>query len=148
MIDLFFRCFSRDRWLTVAKSRNILDADGNPNPGFAVDELGNVTVTPAVLNPDGTVQTPAVVDTWHWINLRLFGLRAQEDEDEQFPGDDDTERRFSKSKLARWVREQGTQVTLRGMRAYQFGAAANRVQLIDPRDMPNPPRVWLGGMSI
>jgi hypothetical protein len=45
MIDIVLRCFSRARWLTVAQNRNILDADGNPNPGFAVDEIGPVTLT-------------------------------------------------------------------------------------------------------
>lgn len=147
MIDLFFRCASRDRWLTVAKDRNILDKDGNPNPGFAVDELGHVTITPAVLDKQGNVTTPAVVDTWWSINLRVHGQQADDDTDEKFAGETD-DLKFTKSKLVRFVREQGTQITLRGMRAYQFGAAANRVQLIDPRDMPNPPRVWLGGMSI
>lgn len=121
MIDLFFRCFSRDRWLTVAKSRNILNAEGNPNPGFDVDELGNVTITPAVLNPDGTVQTPAVVDTWWSINLRIHGQQADEDTDTDFPGESG-DLKFIRSKLVRFVREQGTQITLRGMRAYQFGA--------------------------
>ena len=138
MIDLFFRCFSRDRWLALATNRNILDAEGNPREGFAVDELGNIIITPG---------DPPVFDTWWTVNLRIFGAKASEDEDTLFPGETDG-LRFVRSKLARFVREQGTLVTVRGMRAYQFGAAANRVQLFDSRDMVNPPRVWLGGMSL
>ncbi len=147
MIDLFFRSFSRARWITVATARGIYDADGNIQPGFGVDELGNVVVTPAVLNPDGSVQTPAVVDTWWSVNLRLSGNAADADDDTLYPGDTDTGFKFNKSKLARWVRAQAAPVTVAGIRGYQFGTGNNRVQLLDTRDITTPARVWAGGMS-
>lgn len=139
MLDLYFRCFSRDRWQALATSRNIIDAAGNPMLGFAVDELGFVTITPG---------DPPTLDTWWSVNLRIHGRQADDDGNSIFPGEVEDGFRFTKSKLAKFVRDQSTTVTLRGMRAYQFGAAANRVQLIDSRDMVAPPRVWLGGMSL
>ena len=50
MIDLTFRCSSRDRWLAVAKARGVIDKDGHSVPGFEVDEIGNAELVPAVLD--------------------------------------------------------------------------------------------------
>jgi hypothetical protein len=155
MIDITLRCFSRARWITVATARGILDAQGNPNPGFLVDEIGQIVLTPAVIDPVTlAVTTPAVMDTWFWVNLRITGSKFNEDEDDVFPGEeaDTSGFRFRKSKLVRWVRNQATPVTLnykgRSIRTYQFGAAANRIQLIDPRDYSEVRvREWLGGQS-
>lgn len=148
MIDLFFRAFSRARWLQVATNRGVYDAEGNINPGFGIDDLGNVMVTPPVLDAQGNVVTPAVIDTWWCVNLRLYGPKADEDADTLYPGETGNWK-FLRSKLAKFVREQSTTVILRGtIRAYQFGTAANRFQLLDPRDIPVPPRVWAGGMEL
>jgi hypothetical protein len=152
MFDVVLRCFSRARWITVAKNRGILDADRNPNPGYAVDEIGTVELTPAVLDGNGNISTPAVLDTWYWINLRLYGAVADMDADTAFSGEegDSSGFRFTKSKFVRWVREQSTPLTLtyrnRSVRVYQFGSAANRIQIIDPRDYHDiHVREWLGG---
>ena len=146
-VDLFFRAFSRARWITVATNRGIYDADGNVAPGFAVDELGNVTITPATYDANGVELTPAVIDTWWCVNLRIYGTKADADADTLYTGETGSWK-FLKSKLARFVREQGTVVNLNGRRAYQFGTTTNRIQLLDPRDIPVPPRVWAGGMSL
>lgn len=140
MIDLVFRAFSRARWITVATARNIYDADGNVMPGFAVDEIGAVALDSL---------DPPTMDTWFWVNLRILGSN---DDDTLYPGEVEDGFRFTKSKLAKFVRNQATLVNLtyRGqtVRTYQFGAAANRIQLIDPRDYHTIRcREWLGGMS-
>jgi hypothetical protein len=153
MIDVVLRCFSRARWITVATNRGILDANGNVNPGFAVDEIGPIVLTPAVM--DGTtVVTPAVMDNWHWVNVRFHGPKAEEDADTVYPGEeaDESGFKFTKSKFVRWVRAQSTPLTLtykgRSIRVYQFGSTTNRVQLIDPRDYDEVRvREWLGGMQ-
>lgn len=152
MIDLYFRAFSRARWIEVATNRDVYDANENIQPGFCVDEIGNIQLTDAVM--DGmTVITPATFDTWWSVNLRIYGTKFLEDEDTVFAGEDGgTPWRFIRSKLVRWVREQSTTVSLpfRGdtVRAYQFGSGSNRIQLLDPRDMTYPRRQWLGGMSL
>jgi hypothetical protein len=148
MLDLVLRSFSRARWITVATNRGIYDAQGNVNPGFDVDEIGNVVITPAVY--DGmTVVTPAVLDTWWTVNLRLTHQAEDNDADTLYPGDTDDGFRWRRSKLVRWVRDMATPVTVAGMRAYQFGTNTNRVQLFDPRDinLRLSAREWFGGMT-
>lgn len=155
MFDLTLRCFSRARWIAVATARNILDAQGNPNPGFVADEIGNIVLTPAVVDPQTlAVITPAVMDTWWWVNLRMHGDKETADADTVYPSEeaDTSGFRFTRSKFVKFVRNQATPVNLsykgKTIRTYQFGAAANRVQLIDPRDYATVRvREWLGGMS-
>jgi hypothetical protein len=154
MIDIVLRCFSRARWLTVAQNRNILDADGNPNPGYAVDEIGPIVLTPGTYDSNGNELTAPVLDTWHWVNLRLHADKATEDEDTVYAGEeaDESGFRFCKSKLVRWFRAQSTPVTLtykgRSIRAYQVFSTSNRIQVIDPRDYGEVRvREWLGGQS-
>ncbi len=143
MIDIVLRCFSRARWITVATSRGILDANGNPNPGYAVDEIGT----------DAEI-APGVLDTWYWINLRIYNQAADADADTVYPGEenDTSGFKFVRSKLVRWIRDQSTPLTLtyrgRSVRVYQFGATTNRVQVIDPRDYADiRVREWMGGQS-
>lgn len=147
MIDLTFRCFSRNRWLAVAENRGILavntdDPSGySPTPGFAVDEIGNIEVSPGVFDP------------WWTVNVRVFGSKAAEDADDVYPGENSgVNLKFIRSKLVRFIREQATPVTLtykgNSIRAYQFGTTTNRVQILDPRDWAAiRPRVWCGGME-
>jgi hypothetical protein len=154
MIDITLRCFSRARWITVATNRNILNADGNVQPGFAVDEIGPIVLTPGTYDEQGNELTAPVMDTWHWVNLRIHGVKAIEDEDTVYPGEeaDESGFHFTRSKFVRWVRSQSTPLTLnykgRSIRVYQFGATTNRVQLVDPRDYAEVRvREWLGGQS-
>ena len=53
--------------------------DGNGSwltngPGFSCCALGPICTSPAVLGPDMTVITPAVMDERFHVNLSLFGL--------------------------------------------------------------------------
>ena len=175
MIDLVFRCFSRDRWLAVAKARGVIDKDGHSVPGFEVDEIGNAELVPAVLdmkdpmNP--TVITPAVIDTWFWINLRIHADKALLDEGVKYVDAEEValeakaaldaktdevfvipETKFTQSKFAAFVRNQATKnkIEFRGktIRVYEFGVGKNAIQLLDPRDYAEVAlRQWLGGMS-
>lgn len=156
MIDITLRCFSKARWLTVAKSRNILDASDNPMPGYQFPpvELNPVILTPAIIDAQGNITTPAVLDTWYWVNMRIHGSKFEEDIDTVFPGEeaDNSGMKFTRSKFAKFVRDQATPVnlTFRGktIRTYQFGATNNRIQLIDPRDYaPWRMHEWMGGYS-
>jgi len=150
MIDIYLRCETRARWLALAVARGLLIQNGaiyTPAPGVSIDEIGAYEITAAVINPTtGAVTTPAVLDTWHSVNVRLDGAAAAADLDTLYPGETDGPWRFLRSKLVRFVRAQGTLVTLMGMRAYRFGTTPNRVDVIDSRDL-TPKRVWLGGMS-
>lgn len=149
MIDLYFRAFSRARWDAFALNRNIADASGDVQPGFAVDHLGFFQLTDAVMN-GMTVATPPTFDTWWSVNLRIYGTKATADEDSVYPGENGaTSWKFIRSKLVKFVRDQSTIVSLpfRGdtVRAYQFGTTVNRIQLLDPRDITFPRQQWFGG---
>jgi hypothetical protein len=163
MIDVYFRSFSKARWDALALNRGlVVQAAGVtpvilvPAPGVAIDEIGNVVRTPAVYSGGAlpsTVVTPAVVDSWWTVNVRLYGQRYLDDVDAGlYPGETDATVKFTRSKLVRYVRENGAPVSLPwiggNIRAYQFGTGDQRVQVLDSRDVPNPPRVWLGGMVI
>lgn len=149
MIDLFFRCETRARWQALGVNRGILaPTTFAVMPGYSVDELGNYVITPAVFTGTPPVMTtPPVMDTWWTVNVRLTGAAADADVDTTYPGDTGTLANFNRSKIAAFVRAQGTLKTVLGMRAYEFGATPNRVQIFDGRDVVAPQRVWLGGMS-
>ena len=55
-----------------------LDDNGNliPHAGVIIDEIGPVVKTPAVLDEDGNVITPAVVIEGHHVNLVAYGEMA------------------------------------------------------------------------
>ena len=55
-----------------------LDDNGNliPHEGVIIDEIGPVTKTPAVINPDGSIQTPAVMVPGFHVNLMATGAMA------------------------------------------------------------------------
>ena len=152
MIDILIRCFSRERWLAVATNRNLIDAEGAPREGVGIDELGPIVITPAVYDENGVETSPAVLDTWHWVNLRLHSTAFRDDEDAANPADeaDETTRpfRFFRSKFVKFIRNNATQLTIRGVRVYQFGTGTNRLQVLDPRDVNFHPRVWADGMHL
>ena len=93
MLDLFFRATDRAtyiNWLTRAQVRAIIgdlrarDEDGSVSSPAALRGIpGNVDLVqwvenqiievPAVLDNDGNVTTPAVMDPQAWIQVRLTG---------------------------------------------------------------------------
>jgi hypothetical protein len=156
MIDVMIRAETRARFRAFALNRNLVVQQGAlfiVRPGVDIDEIGNAVITPAVINANGTVQTPAVVDTWWLVNLRLSGALESADADTLQAGETEATAgawRFPRSRFVRFVREQATQVVSPwGGRAYQFGTTPNRIQLLDPRDAGHvPQREWFGGMSL
>lgn len=78
-IEIFAWCSSRELFVTGMTTTALpdgsmlatLDADGNliPHQGVIIDEIGPITKTPAVLDEDGNVVTPAVVIAGHHVNL-------------------------------------------------------------------------------
>lgn len=153
MIDLTFRCFSRARWITVATAKGVYDASGNVTSGFAVDEIGACVTTKAILDAQGAIVTPAVMDTWFLVNLRIFSAAVSAaDLDALYAGEVEDGFMFTKSKLAAFIRNQATiqSFTINGVaiKAYEFGLTTNRIQLLDPRQYASvKTREWLGGMN-
>jgi hypothetical protein len=86
-IEYFSWCSSRDLFVTGMTTTALpdgtmlatLDDNGNliPHAGVIIDEIGPITKTPAVLDEDGNVITPAVVVEGHHVNLVAWGEMAQ-----------------------------------------------------------------------
>lgn len=152
MIDLTFRAFSRARWIAVATSKGVYDAAGNVQAGFEVDELGNAVLTSGTYTVQGVVITPAVIDTWYWVHLRVYNAASVADVDALYAGEVEDGFKFTKSKLAAFVRNQATLVPLilegQSIKTYEFGTLANRIELLDPRQYNAlRRREWAGGMN-
>ena len=85
-IELFAWCSSRDLFVTGMTTTALPDGsmlatlseDGRliPAPGVIIDEIGPVVKTPAVLDEDGEIVTPAVVVEGHHVNLVATGELA------------------------------------------------------------------------
>jgi hypothetical protein len=144
MIDLIIRTKTQAVWQAIAQARHIISADpDNPGqfivaPDFAVDEIGNVALT------------TGVIDTWWTVNLRIFSDAALADQaplDLTVPADPNgTVYQFARSRIAAALRNGATVVTTpQGWTAYQN--ATGTAQVVDPRTVTTPPRVWYGAMS-
>lgn len=78
-IEIFAWCSSRELFVQGMTTTALpdgsmlatLDENGNliPHQGVIIDEIGPITKTPAVLDEDGDVITPAVVIAGHHVNL-------------------------------------------------------------------------------
>jgi len=78
-IEIFAWCSSRELFVTGMTTTALpdgsmlatLDENGTliPHQGVIIDEIGPITKTPAVLDEDGNVVTPAVVIAGHHVNL-------------------------------------------------------------------------------
>lgn len=75
MYDLMYKSTDKTTWDAFMLSSGLaVENEGAAYlaPNVLVDEIGPIVITPAVLAPDGTVITPAVVDeAWH-VNVRLL----------------------------------------------------------------------------
>lgn len=118
----------------AAHLRNALAARGitttDMGGGVEVAEMPNPLITDAGDPPD----TPPTYDTRRVFLLKLADGIYETDEDGNVtPDPGDGYPQFTKSKLAAWVKNNGTQTTLSdGTRAWVF--ANNKHWLIDPRD--------------
>ncbi len=78
-----------------------------------------------VLNINSPVQTypletpgdPPTTDVWCWLHLRLTGL-AEATDFEPDPADAEPDR-WNKSRIRKWMLDNGTLKTIRGVRVYE-----------------------------
>ncbi len=135
MLDLFFRAETRATLRSVIRSapfRNVIgdlrarDDEGKVTTGIvmlpgSVDWVyfppNRVVITPAVLDGNGDIITPAVTDAWCWLQLRLYG-DAETADFEDDPADQEPDR-WNKSRIRKWMQNNGTFRTIRGVRVYQ-----------------------------
>lgn len=74
MFDLMFNATSKKAWDDFAAANGlVLDFDGAtfPASGVMIDEIGPIMVDPPVIDRDGDIITPAVMDEEYHVNLRV-----------------------------------------------------------------------------
>ncbi len=117
MFDSFWRAEDPDTLRTVVGSapfRNVIGDVRDPDgPGFiqipgSVDWVyfppNRVVITPATYDGNGNIITPAVTDPWCWVQLRLYGDAEVADDDVA----DWSVARFDRSRIRKWMQENGT----------------------------------------
>lgn len=115
-----------------------------------------VVTTPAVLDGNGDVVTPAVTDPWCWLLVRL--LREAEAADFVADPADTEPDRWNMSRIRKWMERNGTLITPRRIRAWQYkfpasapaGVRNKRVQIVRGSQMAALGLEfvrWAGGMS-
>ena len=113
-MDLMMKATTKAAW----------DAFAETFPAAAdilVDEIGPIVTTPAVLDEDGEIVTPAVVDDhWH-VNVRVLRPVITTT---------DTEGNVTETDVCAVLAEGG-----------------EGVAWIDPDTVNSPSRIWAGGMS-
>jgi len=140
MIDIFLRGETPAALRTVVKStpfRNIVgnltdqsDATKLRHLAGSVDHVyfppNTVVIIRAVYDADENVLSPATMDAWCWLHLRLSGTAEAADLDDV----DDESDRWNRSKLRKWMQNNGTLKTPRGVTVYEHVlGTGKRVQL-------------------
>jgi len=81
MIDIVLRLVAPNIWENVGKSLGVL-VDGDegvvPAQGANISDIGKIVITPAVLDENGDVITPAVMTTQVHYNVRVTGNEVLE----------------------------------------------------------------------
>ena len=114
-MDLMFKATDKAAWDSFVTSWP------NTFTDILVDEIGPIVTTPAVLDEDGEIVTPAVVDDhWH-TNVRV--LRP----------------------VITTTDEEGTVTEIDVCAVLAQGGEG--VAWIDPDTVSSPSRIWAGGMS-
>ncbi len=123
-LDLFFRAETPATLRTVVRSqafRNIIgdltyrDEDGNIITSQIRQIAGSVDWV--YFKPNDYVgDGQGGVDSWCWLHLRLTGPAEEADLD----GANDQPDRWDRSRLKRWMKENGILRTIRGVRVWQY----------------------------
>lgn len=155
MIDLILWANTRATLRTFAQNNNLLvqseDSEGNitwvPRDGLEWDwwgGTGKLMRTPAVVDQDGNVTTPATYIPGEVLLMRIHGDFFNSD---RIPDAADQEQ-WSRSKVARFIRNNGTPGTVQGVNYYEldgvriFRAADVQAKLAE---WGVPGHEWLGG---
>ena len=113
-MDLMFKATDKAAWDVFALT---FPAEAE----IGISEIGPIVTTPAVLDEDGEIVTPAVVDSdWH-TNVRVLRPVITTTDDE------------------------GTVTEIDVCAVLAQGGPG--VAWIDPADVATPARIWAGGMS-
>jgi hypothetical protein len=148
-IEIFAWCSSRELFITGMTTTTFPDGstlatlseDGNliPHEGVIIDEIGAIEKTPAVMNPDGSIQTPALMVPGFHVNLMATGELA----DMLTAGCPAAGTIFERTNISSLMPGmKWDAVTKDGVPA-GFVQPDTGVRLFDPADVKSPARVFL-----
>ncbi len=118
-LDLFFRAETPTTLRTVVRSapfRNIIGDVRDPDSTGFIQIPGSVDWVYFKPN-DYVTDGQGGVDSWCWLHLRLTGPAEAADYEDD-PGGTEPDR-WRKSRLKRWMKENGIVRTIRGVRVWQ-----------------------------
>lgn len=150
-VDTCIRALYRDTWIQAALSQALLYRDPitetdpetgeetivgysdeiHASAGANITEIGPVVLIPAVLDEEGNVTTPAVMDTRHHLNLRIAEPLLSKSDENGYP-------LWQKTALL-WM-QYGQPVVPNNE---ELAKAVSGVEMVDPESINNPDRVWL-----
>ena len=120
MLDLFFRAETPVTLRTVIRSAPFRTVIGDLRDGSTGLRMLPGSVDWVYFPPDTVVITPGdppTTDVWCWLHLRLTGL-AEATDFEPDPADAEPDR-WNKSRIRKWMLDNGTLKTIRGVRVYE-----------------------------
>ncbi len=134
-LDLQVRADTKADFEAAAEAENLLVRDDEDNlvpaPGVNIDVLGPVVITAAVLDDEGNVVTPAVLDNRHHVNLRITAPALTNTDADGYEN--------WKLTAIKWT-ENGEPDT--EINAEESALKLANVALIDPATIKSPARVW------
>lgn len=134
MVDILVRAQNVTQWEAVAQAQGIMveseDEDGNPilvpAPGYSIDVLGSVVITPGEYDGEGNELAAPEYDDRHHVNIRISG-----------PG---LRSRWAEM-LVQWSQD-GRPDNPSATNANERTQVRSGVAFIDPASIFTPSRVW------
>ena len=139
MMDIFLRAETPGALRTVVKSNpfKAIIGDLTPDPDDATNlRIIGGSVVHVYFPPNSVLVTPGnppVMDSWCWLHLRLSGPAEASDFDAG-SGNVETDR-WNKSRLRKWMQNNGTRRTIRGVTVYERRQGGKRVQVWRGKEM-------------
>jgi hypothetical protein len=150
-VDTCIRATDRDTWIQAALSQKLLYRDPitetdpetgekiivgyhdeiHISAGANITEIGNAVLTPAVLDAEGNVTTPAVMDNRFHLNMRIAEPLLSKEDENGYP-------LWQKTALL-WM-QYGQPVQPNN---HERAKAVSGVEMIDPDSISQPDRVWI-----
>lgn len=142
MTDLTFAFASKDASLKGLQALGFLDAKGNSVSGVEIDWTPITVVrTPAVLDKDGKVTTPAVIDARYFVNVRISGAKAVTETAGKTPDPVKGADVYADSVTGAKFDKGSAKTDYVATKMVVFGG--ENCELIDPKTWPNGPfRCW------
>ena len=158
MIDLILWANTKATLATFAQTTGLMvdDGDGGRKVRDGVEwswwaGSGKLMTAPAVLDQDGNVTTPATFLPGEVLLMRIHGSFAESDRLDPDEADPERAEPWRRSKVARFIRNNGTPGTIGTINYYQISGvrifrSADVMAWLAANNLPG--HEWLGGNAL